>query len=108
MEAAQTITEEGDGRNIALHVGERVVICLDENPGTGYRWVLDAPMTKLSIVDSRFTASSASLGSGGQQCWTLQANAPGEEAVQFRLGRSWEGDAAALRRFSFTASIAAS
>jgi predicted secreted protein len=108
MQAAQTITQDQDGREIALHVGERVAVCLNETPGTGYRWALEANPAKLSIVDSRYSASSSTPGSGGQQCFTLQADQPGDETVRFKLGRSWEGDASIVKRFGFKVSIASS
>ena len=71
-----------------------VEIGLEENPTTGYRWVLAERSDGVVVVRSRFEtqASPPAVGSGGTRIFTLRLDA-GRHRVRFRLKRAWEGAA---------------
>ena len=105
MSPIQTITEAHAGSVVETHTGELLAVCLNENPSTGFRWTLEGEPRLFVVEDNRYTAASAGVGSGGQECWTLRAKQPGQEAIAFRLWRHWEGDRSIVKRVEFRASV---
>ncbi|BBQ01061.1 hypothetical protein BSFA1_61890 (plasmid) [Burkholderia sp. SFA1] len=105
MNAIRTITEADRGAVVEMRTGERLAVCLNENPSTGFRWALDGETRLFDIEDNRYTAASANLGSGGQTCWFLRAKGAGQEGVAFKLWRHWEGDKSIVKRFDFAANV---
>jgi WD40 repeat protein len=56
------MTESQNGQSIQAHVGNTIVLQLDENPSTGYLWAISkTDPTILALQDSTYTASKTSL-----------------------------------------------
>ena len=96
-----TLTEADQGKTIDVDQGTEVLIRLEENPTTGYRWAFDqndraAPPPQ----DSGFaSAPDAAVGAGGARVFTFTAEQPGTIHLQFKLWREWEGDSSVIERY---------
>jgi len=97
-----TLTLADSGRAVDLRVGDRLVLQLEENPTTGYRWALEPfDQEVMSLDDVEYTpAREGGLGGGGQRAWTFSTRKPGTAALQLKLWRPWEGDASVTARFT--------
>src|SRR5512140_78042 len=92
---------------LRLTVGQQALIELEENPSTGYRWVVDAKAgvnpSILRIDDRGFSRSSGGkplLGAPGIHRWSIEATSAGNASISFVYGRSWE--AAVIRTHQVT------
>src|SRR5262245_13392084 len=97
-----TLTLADSGHAVDLRLGDRLVLQLEENPTTGYRWALE-PFDEevLSLDDVAYApAREGGLGGGGQRAWTFSARKPGTATLQLKLWRPWEGDASVTARFT--------
>jgi inhibitor of cysteine peptidase len=102
-----TLTRADNGSAVAVPVGGRLVVRLDENPATGYRWALeptDAEVVTLQHVEY-VPSDDAGVGGGGQRTWTFIARTPGVASLHLKLWRAWEGDASISARFTATLHI---
>jgi inhibitor of cysteine peptidase len=87
------LTEADAGVERAVAVGDDVVVRLEENRTTGFRWNLDLP-DGVALVDDAFEAPSPGRpGQGGVHCFRLRAAGPGQYRLAAGLRRSWgDGD----------------
>ena len=82
------------GHTVRVAASTPVVVRLAENPSTGFRWKLLAPLDArvLRLVSHRYEAppKGAPLGAAGVSVWRFSA--AGRGTVRLRLGylRSWE------------------
>jgi inhibitor of cysteine peptidase len=107
MTAASAVGAGAADQTLRLTVGQPAVIELEENPSTGYRWVVDAKAgvnaSILRIDDRGFSRSSAGkplLGAPGTHRWSIEATSAGNASISFVYGRSWE--AAVIRTHQVT------
>lgn len=89
--AIQELGPGDDGRTVVVHVGDEVTIRLDENPTTGYRWVVE-PVENLAVdVRAAYVpGAGGGIGGGGERIVTLAPRALGTAKVRLALRRSWE------------------
>src|SRR5215471_5276028 len=74
-----TLTEADNGRSIMVSLGERVILRLNENPSTGFRWVVDKGdngIIELSGTDY-VQAPGSALGGGGHRVFVFEAKRSG-------------------------------
>ncbi len=95
------VTSPDLGRTFEVNRGDVIVIRLEENLATGYRWeigVIDS--TIVEFADSNSSEDSeTSMGSGGTRTFRFRAMSSGIGQIQLRLRRSWEPVDAAIERF---------
>jgi inhibitor of cysteine peptidase len=102
-----TLTRADSGKVVETRVGDTLVLRLDENPTTGYRWAMETrdedtvALHSVEYVHSR----SAGVGSGGQRSFTLRTKKAGSVTLQLKLWRAWEGDASIVERFRVTLQV---
>ena len=77
-----TLSAKSNGRTVSLHKGDRVVVRLDANSSTGYRWSTTRhPNRRVVRLDSsKYVATPTSepiAGSGGTQVVRLTARGRG-------------------------------
>jgi len=98
------LTLADSGAVVDLRAGDHVVLELDENPTTGYRWALDPPEPDVvTLAHTRYArATGAGTGGGGRRTWTFLAKGEGTAVLRLKLWRAWEGDASIARRFTAT------
>jgi inhibitor of cysteine peptidase len=78
-------------QQVKLAPGARLVVCLAENPTTGYRW--HHALTPLGVIEwleDEYVSDSAARGSGGRRSISFRALGPGSTTIQFVLKRAWE------------------
>jgi predicted secreted protein len=89
----------------ALGVGEELVLRLEENPTTGFRWrAADLPEGVTLADDGFVPPAEARPGQGGVHTFRVRPTAPGEYRVAIALGRSW-GAEAPDRSLEFTVRV---
>lgn len=98
------LTRADNGKTIQVHPGDEIIISLDENPSTGYKWAVDKTDNAiLSLQNSGFTPTSGgAVGSGGTRVFTFVAKSAGSVQLQLKYWRSFEGDSSIVQRFSVT------
>ncbi|MBM7799400.1 inhibitor of cysteine peptidase [Microlunatus panaciterrae] len=102
-----TLDQDSAGGIFKVVVGDTITLTLRENPTTGFRWQLEPrPSQLLAPEGAHFTVGPhPGVGSGGVRTWRFRAITPGPVVVDARLGRAWEGEAAAIERFSVSLDI---
>lgn len=92
------ITEAQNGGTISINVGDVVIISLQENPTTGYRWQIDAA-TGVTLTSDEFFGVSLAPGGGGERKLSFTAPASGTFQVRAILRRGWEQGVAPQSQF---------
>lgn len=86
------LKEENSGQKITLDVGQTLTLTLKSNPTTGYQWQvrdLDEAVLKLSNYEYR-ADMPITIGSGGVDVWSFEAQAPGQITLRLEYVRPWE------------------
>ena len=99
-----TLTRVDNGNAVALRVGDRLVLRLEENPSTGYRWALETHDEEVVSLQHQEYGPfpHAAVGGGGQRSWTFIAQKAGTDTLQLKLRRPWEGENSITTRFTVT------
>jgi inhibitor of cysteine peptidase len=102
--ATITLTRADNGNAVALRVGDRLVLRLEENPTTGYRWALEThDENVVSLQHQEYvTSPHAAVGGGGHRSWMFIAQKVGTDTLHLKLWRAWEGETSVTRRFTVT------
>ena len=98
------LTPADDGKSFEVDQGDVVVIGLDENPTTGYRWAVDRRDADiLELQGSDFSpGTGAGIGGGGRRTLVFKARKAGTARVQLKLWRDWEGESSTTDRYAVT------
>lgn len=102
-----TLTRADNGKSIAMQVNDLLVVSLDENPTSGFQWVLDSgggDLVKLQASEY-IPAAGAGVGGGGQRVLTFKAQRAGTGWLQLKLWREWEGEPSIVERFTLTLQV---
>jgi inhibitor of cysteine peptidase len=93
-----------DGKSIEAQVGDLITVSLDENPTTGFRWVVDQSDEDIvALSSSEYAAAPGSkVGRGGRRVVTFEVRKAGVSTIQLKLWRAWEGDSSVAQRFGVT------
>ncbi|MCX5786563.1 MAG: protease inhibitor I42 family protein [Elusimicrobia bacterium] len=100
------ITQNENGREFELAMGETFQVSLPENPTTGYQWEVyksGAPfvgLEKEEYIAPEENLSGHIVGRGGTKLLTFEAAKPGEAELALRLRRSWEAESEFVDSFS--------
>jgi inhibitor of cysteine peptidase len=98
-----TLTLADSGKTVEVPRGGEVLLRLDENPTTGYRWAVDKLDTDVvTIQNDEYSTSGGGAGAGGTRVLTLRATRAGTTSIQLKLWREWEGDSSITQRFAAT------
>lgn len=98
------LTAADDGRVRAAKPGDTIVVRLDENPTSGYRWSVERiDATVLAAAGDEFEPDAGGrLGGGGTRILRFTVVGTGRGEMALRRSRSWEGDASVVERFGLT------
>lgn len=104
------LSEADDGTAVMAAPGDALVVRLNENPTTGYRWALaELEGDAVTLEGDDFVRSAAAgVGGGGRRVLTFSAARPGTARIALKHWRRWEGDDSILERFSLTVGVRAS
>jgi predicted secreted protein len=103
---ARSYTEADD--TIKIAAGQNIVITLEANQTTGFKWELAEPLDKgmLELVNVEYVLGMARfLGAGGKEVWTLKALAPGEASILLKYVRPWEKNIPPAKEKKFKVTI---
>jgi inhibitor of cysteine peptidase len=100
------VNENDDGGQVELKLGQMLVVTLESNPTTGYRWQqADNPESVLQhIGEAEFKPSQTGepplIGAGGLEIFRFRAVRTGQMTLQLVYHRPWEEGAEPLKTFS--------
>ncbi len=106
-----TVTEADAGKTITITEGQNLVVKLQSNPTTGYKWIVAATDRTFGYpYYERFLKNGDAVGSGGVQRMTWKTKAGpmsmiGEHRVTLEYRRQWETNVAPAKSFQFTVKI---
>jgi predicted secreted protein len=106
-DATITVTKEQSGREIALKVGDILLIELPAKGGTGYSWAVEGtfpPCLKLLDQSTRQLTEGrpggpVRVGGPVMQVWRFRAERPGAGEINLAYFRPWEGVGKAVDHF---------
>jgi len=97
-----TLDAKDDGRQIQVEQGQLLIITLESNPTTGYRWEVTESQEPVlrQAGEAEFQAQSDLIGASGVETFRFEAAGPGEATLKLIYHRSWEKDVDPLETFS--------
>ena len=107
---ASATVSPGDVTTREVRVGEDLIITLDSNPTTGFRWQItqapDEKVLKLQGTGSTFVPPAQPRpGAGGQERWTFQGVAAGKTTVPLGYARSFEPNNPPVQRVTYEVTV---
>jgi inhibitor of cysteine peptidase len=103
------LSEPEDGSSHTLPLGEELVVRLEENATTGYRWQFShSGPGVLEQLDDTFGlpgAEAGAPGASGRRTVRFVGKQRGRVRVEARLGRSWESAAAAPKTVVYSVDV---
>ncbi len=102
-----------DGQSIQVPAGQLLVITLESNPTTGFRWQLSEPIDQgiLALILSEYQPGEKARqnppipGAGGTEVWTFEALAAAEITITMEYSRPWDGGEKAVQTFTLAVVI---
>lgn len=91
------LSKQDSGRIIDMKVGEVVIVRLNENPTTGYRWTVENARGFEQIRD-HFEEGRA-IGAAGLRVFQFRITRVGSYELRMKNWREWEGERSVLARF---------
>jgi inhibitor of cysteine peptidase len=88
---AVELTVRDSGKEVQLHPGQEMIVTLESNASTGFRWVLVAKPDSdvLKLAGSEYVAATTDLlGAPGEEVWTFEAVAAGKTALELSYQRA--------------------
>jgi inhibitor of cysteine peptidase len=108
-----SLTDADNGKTVTLTKGQSLLVKLQSNPTTGYKWSVTSTDRTFGYPasESFLKNGDGPVGSGGLQRLTWKTNSPldmvGTHKVKLEYKRSWETNVAAAKTFTFTVKIVA-
>ena len=101
-----TVTQADAGKSVSLAVGQRLMVHLSEQAGTGYGWITAADSTPLLKFEDGSVASGATIPGGAQmQVLVYSAVAAGKGTLKIEYRRSWEKDVPAAKTYEIVVTV---
>ena len=104
------VNEDDNRGQVELERGQILVVTLESNPSTGYRWEqaeqYKSILLQLGEVEfkSSDTGNPPTVGAGGWEIFRFRAVSPGQISLLFFYHRSWE-DAEPVETFSIKVTV---
>jgi inhibitor of cysteine peptidase len=104
MFSGKTLTEGNNGQNLNLRVNEEVMIKLESNITTGFKWNLSSETDTgiVSFISSEYKQASTDkklVGAGSYETFTFKAKSKGSTAIILTYNKPWEDGIAPLKTF---------
>ena len=96
------ISAANNGKQLAIQVGDELLVELPENPTTGYRWQVNSSgEASLTLDRDNFELPSNALpGASGVRLITFRATVAGRSKLRLELRRPWEQGKSAIQEFA--------
>ena len=101
------VNEDNDGGQVELEQGQILVVTLESNPSTGYRWELVENNESIlkHFGQSEFKSSDPTMvGAGGWEIFRFKAVSAGQMTLELVYHRSWE-DVEPLKTYSIQVTV---
>ena len=81
--ASSSLSEDDDGTEVTVKVGEKLVVELPSNPTTGFAWTVadDGPLAQVGEAEYASDAKPGVVGAGGTETFTFEAKEAGSGAL---------------------------
>ena len=94
------LTDSANNKTVDAKVGQLVVLTLEANPTTGYRWFVQSFPLVIELVNFIYTPKGKEMaGSGGTQTAEFLAKSAGTADLKLEYRRPWEHDTPPVRTF---------
>jgi inhibitor of cysteine peptidase len=99
--------ERDNGGLVEVPRSSKITIELEENPTTGYRWLLSNIDEVFLVPEGHvfLTGEQAGLGAGGLHQFFFRAKGAGHTTVSLLQKRVWQGDDGAVGSFKLAIRI---
>lgn len=98
-------TKADNGSSVDLTIGSELEVHLEANKSTGYSWQLKSNDSVAVISDSYAPEEIETVGVGGVQKFTLQAQRSGRSELEFIYSRAWEKGVEPAEKFQLKLNI---
>jgi inhibitor of cysteine peptidase len=104
------VNEADNGGQVEVESGKLLVVTLESNPSTGYRWELiennESILKQFGQAEYKpaETSDPPVVGAGGWEIFRFKAVSAGQMALELVYHRSWE-DAEPLKTFSIQVTV---
>jgi inhibitor of cysteine peptidase len=101
------LTAKDNGSQAELEQGQALLVTLESNPTTGYRWEVSGSVEPAlrQIGEAEFQPQSDLVGAPGVETLRFEAVGPGELTLKLVYHRPWEKGVEPLETFSVYVSI---
>ena len=96
-----------NGTTVNAGKGDTIVLKLDENPTTGYRWTLSFS-SGLKVTSDKYKQQAGTqtmVGAGGTHTWYIDVTGSGPQTITGAYARSWEPASKAAGHFTVTLQV---
>ncbi|KQC03570.1 MAG: hypothetical protein APR53_00975 [Methanoculleus sp. SDB] len=100
-----TLGAKESGGTFDIETGRGFAIMLDENPTTGFSWVLSVPEGIVQDSESFEPPAEGLVGAGGMRTWILHGETPGTYEITGEYRRLWESAGEPAMNFSVTIEV---
>jgi len=101
------VTDVDRSSTVSVPLSEEVVLELEENPTTGYRWTIETTGDAVKELASTYTPSpAAGIGGGGRRIVRFLATRPGTTSIRAALRRPWEQPDRSINQYAITITVA--
>jgi inhibitor of cysteine peptidase len=107
-----SITDADNGKTVTVTKGQSILVKLQSNPTTGYKWSVASTDRTFGYPSSeRYVGNGENgpVGSGGLQRFTWKTTSPlelaGSHVVRLEYKRPWETNVAPAKVFTFTVKV---
>ncbi|HDH96124.1 MAG TPA: hypothetical protein ENF73_00165 [Proteobacteria bacterium] len=104
------LTEDDNRRPVKLQKGQRLVVELEENPTTGYRWQfkeggLPDVIAQVSSEFEPYSREPTRVGAGGKRTFVFEAVKYGNGMLKLVYCRPWQCELSAVKEFSISVNV---
>jgi len=106
--ATVTLREVDTGRSVELKRGDQLILELEGNPTTGFRWEIkevDIDILKQQGEMEFKSDPKGMMGGGGFSVFTFSASRAGSTALQLVYRQRWDKEAPAAKAFQVMVSV---
>jgi inhibitor of cysteine peptidase len=106
-----SVTDDDNGKTVTITKGQSLLLKLQSNPTTGYKWAVASTDRTFGYPASEtfLKNGDGAVGSGGIQRFTWKTKSPldmvGSHKVKLEYKRSWETNVAPAKTFNFTVKV---
>jgi predicted secreted protein len=87
------LNNKNNNSQIFAKHGEKITIKLNENPTTGYTWVVKHLDTQnLELIDSVYKIKHNEIGAAGTRIFNFNVTNSGDSILTLQLKNQWEKD----------------